>query len=117
MPSTCCGSPPLVSTRAPQWSTCRTAGILVGVGDDGGADLRDLAAKIDLEAYKLWDAWILIFARALGDGGSGAGGQAGRRAFERRTGGAVAAGIRFKQAIDSVAVLVILVLMIWKPGA
>ncbi len=105
------GSPPLLDARSAMVYG-RTAGILVGVGMMV-ALIFGIWLAIDLEAYKLWDAWILI-SLVLWAIGGGAGGQAGK-AFERGPEG-VAAGIRF-QAINSVAVLVILVLMIWKPGA
>ena len=66
-----------------------------------------------VDAYQLWDGWILA-SLVLWAIGGWAGGQAGK-SFESGPGGREA-GIRF-QAINSVAVLVILVLMIWKPGA
>ncbi len=90
----------------------RAAGILVGVGMMV-ALVFGIWLAIDVEAYQLWDLWILA-SLVLWAIGGGAGGQAGK-AFESGPGGR-AAGIRF-QAINSVAVLVILVLMIWKPGA
>ena len=88
----------------------RVAGILVGVGLMA-ALIFGIWLAIDLDAYQLWDGWILA-SLVLWMFGGWAGGKSGK-AFESndRT-----AGIRF-QAINSVAVLVILVLMIWKPGA
>ncbi len=69
---------------------------------------------IDVDGYELWDAWILI-SLVLWAVGGWAGGLAGK-AFEEDPVAGRSAGIRY-QAINSVAVLVILALMIWKPGA
>jgi uncharacterized membrane protein len=69
---------------------------------------------IDVDDYELWDGWILA-SLVLWAIGGWAGGQAGR-AFEADPIAWRARGIRF-QAINSVALLLILVLMIWKPGA
>ena len=91
----------------------RAAGILVGVGMMA-ALVFGIWLAIDLDAYQLWDGWILASLVLWGIGGW-AGGQAGR-SFEADPVGGRAAGIRY-QTINSVAVLVILVLMIWKPGA
>ena len=91
----------------------RVAGILVGVGMMA-ALVFGIWLAIDLDAYQLWDGWILASLVLWGIGGW-AGGQAGR-SFEADPVGGRAAGIRY-QTINSVAVLVILVLMIWKPGA
>ncbi len=91
----------------------RFAGILVGAGMIG-AIVFGIWLAIDVDGYELWDAWILaslviwVFA-----------GWAGTLAGKAFAGDAVngrRAGIRF-QALNSVGVLVILVLMIWKPGA
>ena len=90
----------------------RTAGILVGIGMMG-AIIFGVWLAIDVEAYQVWDGWILA-SLVLWAIGGWAGGQAGR-AFESGPEGRDA-GIRF-QTINSVAVLIILVLMIWKPGA
>ena len=81
--------------------------------DDGRA-VFGIWLAIDLDAYQLWDGWILA-SLVLWAIGGWAGGKAGK-AFESDAVGGRAAGIRF-QAINSAAVLVILVLMIWKPGA
>lgn len=91
----------------------RVAGILVGVGMMV-ALVFGVWLAIDLDAYQLWDGWILASLVLWGVGGW-AGGKAGK-AFEADPVGGRAAGIRY-QAINSAAVLVILVLMIWKPGA
>ena len=88
----------------------RVAGILVGVGMML-ALVFGIWLAIDLDAYQLWDGWILA-SLVLWMIGGWAGGKAGK-GFESNE---RAAGIRY-QTINSVAVLVILVLMIWKPGA
>jgi uncharacterized membrane protein len=91
----------------------RFFGILVGVGMVS-ALVFGIWLAIDAEAYKLWDGWILA-SLVLWAIGGGAGGQAGK-AFEADPIAGRAKGIRF-QAINTVAVLLILILMIWKPGA
>jgi hypothetical protein len=91
----------------------RFFGIAVGVGMTG-ALLFGIWLAIDLDAYELWNGWILA-SLVLWSIGGWAGGQAGK-AFEADPVAGRASGIRF-QAINSVAVLLILVLMIWKPGA
>ena len=91
----------------------RVAGILVGVGLMGVL-VFGIWLAIDDEAYQLWDGWILA-SLVLWAIGGWAGGQAGK-SFESDPVANRAAGIRY-QAINSLAVLVILVLMIWKPGA
>ena len=88
----------------------RVAGILVGVGMMV-ALVFGIWLAIDLDAYQLWDGWILA-SLVLWMVGGWAGGKAGK-SFESND---RAAGIRY-QTINSVAVFVILVLMIWKPGA
>ena len=91
----------------------RISGILVGVGMIT-ALVFGIWLAIDVDAYELWNGWILA-SLVLWAIGGWAGGQAGR-AFESDALANRAKGIRF-QAINSVAVLVILVLMLWKPGA
>ncbi|MGZ8783167.1 MAG: hypothetical protein ACXWZB_06685 [Gaiellaceae bacterium] len=91
----------------------RVGGILVGVGLTG-ALVFGIWLAIDVEAYQLWDGWILA-SLALWLLSGWAGGMAGK-AFESDAAGGRASGIRY-QAINSLAVLVVLVLMIWKPGA
>ena len=105
------GATPLLDQRSAM-TYGRTAGILVGVGMMGTI-IFGIWLAIHLDAYQLWDGWILA-SLVLWAIGGWAGGQAGR-AFESGPGGR-AAGIRFL-TINSVAVLLILVLMIWKPGA
>jgi uncharacterized membrane protein len=91
----------------------RIGGILVGVGMMGTIGFGIWLA-IDVDGYELWDGWILA-SLALWAIGGWAGGRAGKQFAENPVGGR-RAGIRL-QALNSVAVLVILVLMIWKPGA
>jgi hypothetical protein len=105
------GTAPLLDPRSAMVFG-RAGGILVGAGMMV-ALVFGIWLAIDAEAYKLWDGWILA-SLVLWAIGAWAGGQAGK-AFESGPGGRQA-GIRF-QAINSVGVLVILVLMIWKPGA
>jgi len=105
------GATPLLDQRSAM-TYGRTAGILVGVGMMGTI-IFGIWLAIYLDAYQLWDGWILA-SLVLWAIGGWAGGQAGR-SFESGPEGR-AAGIRF-QTINSVAVLIILVLMIWKPGA
>ncbi|MGE5689012.1 MAG: DUF2269 family protein [Pseudomonadota bacterium] len=91
----------------------RLAGPLVGVGMVGTI-LLGIWLAIDLERYHPWDAWI-VASIVLWAVGGWAGGKAGRE-FDRDPVGGRPAGIRY-QAFLSLAVVVILVLMIWKPGA
>ena len=69
---------------------------------------------IDVDGYELWDGWIL--ASLILWAFAGAMGARGGQAFEKDPVGGRAAGIRY-QAITSLAILAILLLMIWKPGA
>ena len=91
----------------------RFFGILVGVGMMG-AILFGIWLAIDVDNYQLWDGWILASIVLWAISGW-AGGQAGK-AFEADPVAGRAKGIRF-QAINSVGLLLILILMIWKPGA
>jgi Predicted integral membrane protein (DUF2269) len=91
----------------------RSGGILVGVGMIG-AIVFGIWLAIDVDGYELWDPWILA-SLVLWAFSGWAGGEAGK-AFTADPVGRRAAGIRF-QALNTVGVLVILVLMIWKPGA
>jgi len=91
----------------------RIAGPIVGIGM-GGAILLGIALAIDSDAYHPWDGWI-IAALVLWFVAGGAGGQAAK-AFERDPVAGRSAGIRY-QALNSLGILAILVLMIWKPGA
>ena len=87
-------------------------GITVGVGLTV-ALVFGIWLAIDVEAYELWDGWILA-SLVLWLLGGWAGGKSGKEAVrgpEGRRG-----WLRY-QALNTVAVLVILVLMIWKPGA
>lgn len=90
----------------------RFFGIVIGVGMMT-ALIFGIWLAIDEDAYQVWDGWILA-SLVLWLIGGGAGGQAGK-AFEADPPDR-AKGIRF-QAISSAALLLILILMIWKPGA
>jgi hypothetical protein len=91
----------------------RAAGILVGVGMIGVV-VFGIWLAIHVDGYQLWDGWILVSLVIWAISGW-AGGQAGR-AFEKDPIGGRRQGIRF-QAVNSVGLFVILILMIWKPGA
>jgi uncharacterized membrane protein len=90
----------------------RTAGITVGA-TLGLVLLLGIWLAIEVDDYELWDGWILA-SIVLWLVGAVTGGKAGRE-FERGPEGR-AGGIRF-QAFNSVVLVVILILMIWKPGA
>jgi hypothetical protein len=91
----------------------RSAGILVGVGMVGALAFGIWLA-IYVDGYQLWDGWILASLVVWAISGW-AGGQSGK-AFANDAVGGRQAGIRY-QAINSVGLFVILLLMIWKPGA
>jgi len=91
----------------------RIVGPLVGVGMIGTLGFG-IGLAIDSSRYHPWDGWI-VAALVLWAIAGWAGGEAGKR-FDRDPVGGRPAGMRF-QALSSAAVLVILVLMIWKPGA
>jgi hypothetical protein len=91
----------------------RSAGILVGVGMVGALAFGIWLA-IYVDGYQLWDGWILASLVVWAISGW-AGGQSGK-AFASDAVGGRQAGIRY-QAINSVGLFVILLLMIWKPGA
>jgi hypothetical protein len=91
----------------------RIAGPIVGVGMIG-AIAFGIALAIDSDSFHPWDAWI-VAALVLWAVSGWAGGQAGRT-FERDPVAGRTAGIRY-QVINSIGILAILVLMIWKPGA
>ncbi|MGH3072356.1 MAG: hypothetical protein ACRDNB_08835 [Gaiellaceae bacterium] len=90
----------------------RTAGITIGAGMMG-AILFGIWLAIDVDGYELWDGWILA-SFALWAITGWAGGRAGK-AFQTGPGGRPT-GIRF-QSITTVGVLLLLIVMIWKPGA
>ena len=91
----------------------RVAGPLVGVGMMGTI-IFGIALAIDSSLYHPWDGWI-IGALVLWAVAGWSGGEAAKR-FDRDPIGGRPAGIRF-QALASLAIAVILILMIWKPGA
>jgi hypothetical protein len=90
----------------------RAAGVTVGVSL-GLVLIFGIWLALEVDGYELWDGWILasIILWVIGAATGGKSGKEAERGPEGR-----AAWIRF-QAINSVAILVILVLMIWKPGA
>ena len=102
---------PLLDTE-PAMRFGRVAGILVGAGM-GGAIVFGIWLAIDVDGYELWDGWI-VASLVLWVLATWAGGQSGK-AFADPVGGR-RAGIGY-QALNSIGVLAILVLMIWKPGA
>ena len=91
----------------------RLSGILAGVGMLG-AIVFGIWLAIDVDGYELWDGWILA-SLILWVVGGWAGDKSGK-AWARDPIGGRRAAIRF-QALYSAAVFVILVLMVWKPGA
>lgn len=91
----------------------RIGGPLVGVGMTGTL-VFGIWLAIQHDRFQVWDAWVAA-ALVLWAVSGWAGGKA-RREFERDPVGRRRAGIRF-QALYSVGVLAMLVLMIWKPGA
>jgi hypothetical protein len=91
----------------------RSAGILVGIGMVGVV-IFGIWLAIHVDGYELWDPWILASIVIWAISGW-AGGQAGR-AFESDPVAGRQKGIRL-QAVNSVGLFVILILMIWKPGA
>ena len=91
----------------------RIGGPLVGIGL-GGTLLFGIWLAIQHDRYQPWDGWLLA-ALVLWALSVWAGTQAGR-AFERDPVGRRGAGIAY-QAASSLVIVVILVLMIWKPGA
>ena len=91
----------------------RFFGIVVGVGMML-AIVFGIWLAIHEDAYQVWDGWILA-SLVLWAISGWAGGQAGK-AFEADPIAGRAKGIRF-QSIASAGLLLILILMIWKPGA
>ena len=106
------GGTPMVSP-ASAMRFGRTAGILVGVGMVG-AIIFGIWLAIHVDGYELWDGWILASIVIWAISGW-AGGQAGK-AFAGDAVRGRQAGIRY-QAINSAGLFIILLLMIWKPGA
>jgi len=106
------GATPLISPDSAM-RFGRTAGIVVGAGMIG-AIFFGVWLAIDVDGYELWDGWILASIVIWAISGW-AGGQAGK-AFGGDAVGGRQAGVRY-QAINSVGLFIILILMIWKPGA
>jgi hypothetical protein len=67
---------------------------------------------LEVDGYELWDGWI-IAAIVLWFIGSGAGGQLGAAVRE----GKLPVGARTQVAVMSLTTLLLLIDMIWKPGA
>jgi hypothetical protein len=90
----------------------RVAGIAVGASL-GLVLLLGIWLVLEVDGYELWDGWILasIVLWVLGAAAGGKSGREAERGPEGRRG-----WIRL-QAANSVLLLAILVLMIWKPGA
>jgi hypothetical protein len=91
----------------------RIVGPLVGVGMMGTLVLGIWLA-IDSSGYQPWDGWI-VAALVLWAVAGATGTRAGRK-FQADPVGGRQAGIRL-QAVNTLLILAILVLMIWKPGA
>src|SRR3954447_3879649 len=89
------------------------AGPLVGVGL-GITLVLGIWLALKVDGYELWDGWILG-AIVLWAVGGWAGGEAGKVFRDDPVAGR-SKGLRF-QAINSVAIVLILILMVWKPGA
>ena len=70
---------------------------------------------LEVDGYELWDAWIII-AIVLWFVGSGAGGRLGAAVRDGTPGQAVA-GSRGMVAVMAIATLLLLLDMIFKPGA
>ena len=109
---------PLLSASAAQ-ALARPTGILVGLGGLGTV-VFGVWLAIYLDGYELWDAWIAS-SLVLWAISTAAGSRAGR--FYARAGGTEAdvGELRRRghllQVTSTVAALVILILMIFKPGA
>jgi hypothetical protein len=91
----------------------RLGGPLVGVGM-GGTLFFGIWLAIQHDRFQVWDAWV-VASLVLWAVSVWVGAKAGKE-FERDPVGRRRSGMRF-QALYSVGVLAILVLMIWKPGA
>ena len=91
----------------------RFGGPLVGVGL-AGTLVFGIWLAIQHDRFQVWDAWV-VASLVLWAVSAWVGGKAGKE-FERDPVGRRRSGIRF-QALSSLGVLAILVLMIWKPGA
>jgi uncharacterized membrane protein len=91
----------------------RVAGPLVGAGM-GGTIVFGIWLAIEVDGYELWDGWILA-SLVLWVVATWAGGRSGKAFTDDPVGGR-RLGIRL-QALNTIGVLAILLLMIWKPGA
>jgi uncharacterized membrane protein len=103
---------PILSPDSTMWFG-RVAGPLVGVGM-GGAIVFGIWLAIEVDGYELWDGWI-VASLVLWVVATAAGGRSGKAFTDDPVAGR-GLGIKL-QALNTAAVLAILVLMIWKPGA
>jgi hypothetical protein len=108
-----------VLPRATADAVARPANVLVIVGTLGTV-VFGVWLAIDIDGYELWDGWILasLVLWAIGTGLS----QRSGVAFARVSAGAPDADAAWRQgvrlhAVSSLALLLVLVLMVWKPGA
>jgi uncharacterized membrane protein len=92
-------------------SMARIAGIAIGIGV-AGTLIFGIWLALAIDGYALWDGWI-IAALVLWVVGTGAGDMAGRASREP---GGLQRGMML-HGISSAAVLLVLVDMVWKPGA
>lgn len=90
----------------------RTAGTTIGAAF-GLVVVFGIWLAIEVDGYELWDGWILasLVLWAVGMVTGGKGGKEFERGPEGRAG-----WIRY-HAFNTVATVVVLALMIWKPGA
>jgi hypothetical protein len=89
----------------------RVGGIVIGIGV-AGTLIFGIWLALAVDGYALWDGWI-IAALVLWAVGTAAGDMAGRAS--REPGGLQRAVVL--HAISSAAVVLVLVDMVWKPGA
>lgn len=97
----------------------RPASYMIGVGTLGTI-VFGVWLALDIDAYEIWDGWILA-SLALWAVGTETGRRSGGE-FTRATIGGASASEASRRAVlllaaSSVATLLVLVLMIWKPGA
>jgi hypothetical protein len=94
-------------------------GAVVGIGT-GGTLVFGVILAIDIDGYELWDGWILA-AIVLWAIGTGFGQRSGVELTRAGIGAPEAPAARRRGVLllagSSLASLIILILMIWKPGA
>lgn len=88
----------------------KTAGIVIGVGI-GGTLVFGLWLAISLDRYQVWDSWVIL-GLVLWAIATATGQRAGTTS--REVGGS--RRVLALHAVSSLAVLVVLIDMIWKPG-